>query len=72
MTPARELHARGLHLGANAVGLLVKAEGSGDKHGQGHGRGEHNDHHGAVLLLETTDDVPFGFICYSDYLFTSA
>jgi hypothetical protein len=44
------------------LGFLVKAEGSSDKHGQGHGRGKHDYHHGPVLLALTTGGARFGFI----------
>jgi hypothetical protein len=46
----------------NLLGFLVKAESCSDKHGQCHGRGKHDNHHGPVLLASTTGGTRFGFI----------
>jgi hypothetical protein len=40
----------------------VKPESGSDKHGQGHGRGKHDNHHDRVLLASTTGTARFGFI----------
>jgi hypothetical protein len=40
----------------------MEAEGSGDKHGQRHGGGKHDDHHGPILLASTTCGARFRFI----------
>jgi hypothetical protein len=37
-----------------ALGFLVHAEDCGDQHGDGHCGGEHENHHGIVLLVSTT------------------
>src|SRR3954452_11699307 len=51
----------GSQLDLLALCLLVKAKERGDKHGECHCRGQHQDQHGTVLLGPTTDSRRFGF-----------
>jgi hypothetical protein len=60
---AEAVDAPGLEL--HLLGFLVHAENGGDQHGDGHGNGKHQDHHGLVLLFQQRPDRELVSACTS-------
>ena len=59
-TASAGLLAPGLE--AHFLRFLMKTEHGSYQHGQGHGGGEHEYHHGGISLPSVTDEALFGFI----------